>query len=93
MLTNVLNPKVALFFLAFLPQFVNQAAGNLAAQILFLGVLFNCSGTLVNSGVALAASYTGNRLRAYMKDSIVFPWLSGGVFIALGIRLATLPRN
>jgi threonine/homoserine/homoserine lactone efflux protein len=93
LLTNVLNPKVALFFLAFLPQFVDQTSGSLAAQIIFLGVLFNLSGTMVNVAVALAASYTGARLKAYLKNSAVFRWLSGGLFIGLGIRLATLRRS
>jgi threonine/homoserine/homoserine lactone efflux protein len=93
LLTNVLNPKVALFFLAFLPQFVDQTSGSLAAQIIFLGVLFNLSGTMVNVAVALAASYTGARLKAYLKNSAVLRWVSGGLFIGLGIRLATLRRS
>lgn len=57
-ITNVLNPKVALFFLAFLPQFVNRNA-SVAPQIIFLGVLFNTSGTVVNVIVAFLASYAG----------------------------------
>lgn len=91
-ITNVLNPKVALFFLAFLPQFVNRD-GNFAAQIIFLGVLFNVSGTIVNVVVALAASYTGNRFKTRIGESAVFRWLTGGVFIGLGVRLALLERK
>jgi threonine/homoserine/homoserine lactone efflux protein len=90
MLTNILNPKVALFFLAFLPQFTDRAAGNLAAQIIILGALFNLSGTLVNIAVALSASCFGARFKAYTKSSTVFRWLTGGVFIGLGLRLAFL---
>jgi threonine/homoserine/homoserine lactone efflux protein len=90
MLTNALNPKVALFFLAFLPQFTDRAAGDMAAQIMILGVLFNLSGTAVNAMVAFAASYMGARLKAYLKETSAFRWLSGGLFIGLGIRLATL---
>ncbi|MCI0389587.1 MAG: LysE family translocator [Acidobacteria bacterium] len=93
MLTNVLNPKVALFFLAFLPQFVDQAAGNLAAQIMILGALFNLSGTAVNAVVALAASYSGKRLKAYLNITATFRWLSGCSLIGLGIRLATLQQG
>jgi threonine/homoserine/homoserine lactone efflux protein len=91
-ITNVLNPKVALFFLAFLPQFVNRD-GNFAAQIIFLGVLFNTSGTLVNVIVAVAASYTGVRFKTRIGNSPVFRWLTGGVFIGLGVRLALLERK
>jgi threonine/homoserine/homoserine lactone efflux protein len=91
-ITNVLNPKVALFFLAFLPQFVGSA-GSFAAQIIFLGILFNVSGTLVNVIVALAASYTGVRFKTRIGNSSVFRWLTGGVFIGLGVRLALLERK
>ncbi len=91
-ITNILNPKVALFFLAFLPQFVNREA-NVAAQIIFLGVLFNTSGTLVNVMVALAASYTGVQFKTRIGNSSVFRWLTGGVFIGLGVRLALLERR
>lgn len=91
-ITNVLNPKVALFFLAFLPQFVNRES-NVAAQIIFLGILFNTSGTLVNVIVALAASYTGVQFKTRIGNSSVFRWLTGGVFIGLGVRLALLERK
>lgn len=91
-ITNVLNPKVALFFLAFLPQFVNRES-NVAAQIIFLGILFNTSGTLVNVMVALAASYTGVQFKTRIGNSSVFRWLTGGVFIGLGVRLALLERK
>jgi threonine/homoserine/homoserine lactone efflux protein len=93
MLTNVLNPKVALFFLAFLPQFVAQAKGHVALQLITLGILFNISGTIVNVLVALAASFTGKRFKRWVGDSAVFRWLTGGVFIGLGVRLALLERR
>src|SRR5512138_1103873 len=59
-LTNVLNPKVALFFLAFLPQFIHPEKGNAAMQILLLGLWFNFSGTVVNCIVALLFGKLGN---------------------------------
>ena len=90
--TNVLNPKVALFFLAFLPQFVNRDS-NVAAQIIFLGVLFNTSGTIVNVIVALVASYTGLQFKNRIGNSSMFRWLTGGIFIGLGVRLALLERK
>jgi len=86
--TNVLNPKVALFFLAFLPQFVEPAAGPAAAQIVVLGLLFDVQGTLVNVAVALLASGTTRRLRANTGAVSLLQRLTGAIFVALGARLA-----
>ena len=91
-ITNVLNPKVALFFLAFLPQFVDARAGSVAVQLILLGVLFNFSGTIVNVVVALMASHAGQWSRRRLGSSGFFRWLTGGIFIGLGIRLALLER-
>ena len=62
-ITNVLNPKVALFFLAFLPQFVDAHRGSVVWQILLLGLIFNVGGTAVNLGVAYAGGTLGELLR------------------------------
>ena len=87
-LTNVLNPKVALFFLAFLPQFVGQDAPNKSLAFLFLGLIFNVNGTLWNLFIAWSAA----RLTAGLsRRSAVLKWFNrcvGGIFVALGIRLA-----
>lgn len=86
-LTNVLNPKVALFFLAFLPQFVDRAAGLVSLQLAALGTLFNVSGTIVNGSVALIASGTARWSRQPQRAR----WgarISGLVFVGLGLRLA-----
>jgi len=85
--TNVLNPKVALFFLAFLPQFVDPTRGSVAAQVLALGLLFNASGTLVNLGVALGASRVATRLRASGRAGLLLERATGVLFVALGVRL------
>src|SRR5215475_9971076 len=87
--TNVLNPKVALFFLAFLPQFVDIiTAGPPIPQIVFLGLLFNVQGTLVNLGIALLASRTTAWLRRSEHRISVLRRVTGAVFVALGARLA-----
>lgn len=91
--TNVLNPKVALFFLAFLPQFVDPARGSAARQIVALGLMFDTSGTLVNLAVALGASGAAARLRRAGGAGTVLNRLTGGVFIALGLRLAIGARR
>jgi threonine/homoserine/homoserine lactone efflux protein len=59
--TNILNPKVAIFFVAFLPQFVDPR-GSIVLQILLLGMIFDVGGTLVNLAVAVAAGGLGDRL-------------------------------
>ena len=86
-ITNVLNPKVALFFLAFLPQFIDPARGPAGLQILGLGLLFNVSGTLVNAAVAWLAG-SARRLLDSRGGRAWFQRLSGAVLTALGLRLA-----
>lgn len=92
MLTNVLNPKVALFFLAFLPQFITPGE-NARIQLILLGLMFDISGTTVNILVATFASKIGDTLKDKLQHSSIFKWLTASVFIGLGIRLAFLKRN
>jgi len=87
-ITNVLNPKVALFFLAFLPQFVDARRGSVALVILSLGFIFNLGGTLVNLGVAYAGGTLGDLLRRSPRFALIQKWFTGMVFIGLGARLA-----
>jgi threonine/homoserine/homoserine lactone efflux protein len=92
-LTNLLNPKVALFILAFLPQFVGPAHGNPAIQILLLGAIFNLGGTSVNAIVACSASAAA---RALGNSAGFGRWLNGIsalVFVALAVRLALTERR
>lgn len=93
MITNVLNPKVALFFLAFLPQFVDPARGNPAVQIVVLGLIFDTSGTIVNAAVALGASRAAEVVRSGGRSGAILRKVTGSIFIGLGLRLALTARR
>jgi threonine/homoserine/homoserine lactone efflux protein len=87
-LTGVLNPKVALFFLAFLPQFVRPERGAVFVQFAVLGLVLATLGVMGDSIVAVIASRTGRRMAA----GVWRERLTGGVLIALGVRLALVRR-
>jgi RhtB (resistance to homoserine/threonine) family protein len=91
-LTNVLNPKVALFFLAFLPQFIDPASNAKVLAFLALGLTFVSTGTVWCLVLAWFASAFSKRLRT---NAIIGRWVSGtagALFVLLGIRLATARR-
>jgi threonine/homoserine/homoserine lactone efflux protein len=81
---NVLNPKTALFFLAFLPQFVEPSRGSAWAQILLLGLFFAFLGFCSDSVWAFAAGTLGDRLRRSIRFPQVQRYVSGSVFVGLG---------
>jgi len=88
--TNALNPKVALFFLAFLPQFVAADAPHKPLAFLTLGLIFICTGTMWCLVLAAFAAKAAHRLR---KSEGAIAWVNralGGLFIYLGIRVAML---
>ena len=92
-LTNLLNPKVALFILAFLPQFVDPHRGSVILQILVLGLIFNIGGTTVNCVVAASAGAASGMLRNSATFSRWLNRISGVVFIGLALRLAFAERR
>jgi threonine/homoserine/homoserine lactone efflux protein len=85
---NVLNPKTALFFLAFLPQFVDANATHPALQIAFLGLLFAALGLVTDSLWALAAGAAGGLLRRSRRFVKVQRYVTGGVYVGLGVATA-----
>lgn len=92
-ITNILNPKVALFFLAFLPQFTDPARGSVALQAAVLGLIFIANGLLVCVAYALGASALGAWLRTRYD---VHTWMNramGALFVGLGVRLALGARR
>jgi threonine/homoserine/homoserine lactone efflux protein len=85
---NVLNPKTALFFFAFLPQFVDPDAGAVALQIAFLGVLFIALAVLSDGLYALAAGSAAGWLRGRPAFLRAESWISGSVLLGLGLATA-----
>jgi threonine/homoserine/homoserine lactone efflux protein len=89
-LTNVLNPKVALFFLAFLPQFVAADSPSKAAAFVLLGLIFVFNGTLWCLGVAAFAAQAAGRIRQSGRALLWINRVLGGLFMYLGVRVAML---
>ncbi|QDG78273.1 LysE family translocator [Labrenzia sp. PHM005] len=89
---NVTNPKVAIFFLAFLPQFADPARGSVPGQILIFGGLFIVATILVFGGVALGGGLLGAFLKRSPKAQVWLNRMAGIVFVGLAARLAVAER-
>jgi threonine/homoserine/homoserine lactone efflux protein len=86
--TNVLNPKVALFFMAFLPQFVNPSSESKIAAFLFLGAVFMFNGTIWCLILAWSASAMSRHLRERPSAGAIIKRAAGALFVGLGVKLA-----
>ena len=92
-ITNILNPKVALFFVAFLPPFADPARGSVALQLTSLGALFIVMGLAYLIVLAAAVGHLGNRLRASRRARRVQRWFQGSVLGAMAVWLALPERR
>lgn len=89
---NITNPKVSIFFLAFLPQFADPQRGSVSVQILLLGGLFIVATILVFGGIALLAGALGTWLKRSARVQKVMHRVAGTVFLGLALKLATTDR-
>lgn len=89
---NVTNPKVSIFFLAFLPQFASPERGSIALQMMILGALFICVTLLVFGSIALLAGTLGAQLSRSNTAQLYLNRVAGLVFAALAIKLLTTPQ-
>ena len=85
---SVLNPKIAVFFLAFLPQFVDPARGSIPVQVLLLGTLYALMAFLTDSTYALLAGRIRHRLSDEAVRGPLPRYASGAVYIGLGVTTA-----
>ncbi|WP_298974020.1 LysE family translocator [uncultured Roseobacter sp.] len=89
LLVNLTNPKVILFVLAFVPQFVDPSAGPVLAQFAVFGAVIGLGGFVINGLVGVFAGSLGHRLA---RGSRVLDWITAGIFTALAARLAVLEK-
>jgi threonine/homoserine/homoserine lactone efflux protein len=93
LVVNILNPKTALFFLAFLPQFVDPDRGSVAAQAAALGITFVAIAMVSDGTYAVVAAALADRLRRSRRAGQVKRFVTGGIFVALGLTAATAHRS
>jgi len=87
-LTNVLNPKVAIFFLAFVPQFISADAHSKPLAFVVLGCIFDFNGMLWCNALSVFTAFASNRLKLKPRVTLWLNRVTGGLFLALGLRLA-----
>jgi threonine/homoserine/homoserine lactone efflux protein len=91
LIANAINPKVVLFFLAFLPQFVEAGRGDVASQTALLGVLFTAQAVVLFGAIGYFSGWVGQGLNRAPGIGTWLDRIAGGVFIALGVKLIVTP--
>lgn len=91
--SNILNPKIAIFFLAYLPQFADPGGGNTAPQLLALGITFALLTWVIFSSIAFFSGVLGAWPVSRPGFAGALRWLTGGVLVGLGLRLALPERR
>ena len=89
---NTLNPKVALFFLAFLPQFVSGNSQHVVMEMIFLGLVFMVQSVVIFTAIGVLSGQIGNYLLKKPRLARKFSWATAGIFAAIGVRLALAER-
>ncbi len=92
MVVNLTNPKIILFVLAFIPQFVDPAAGSILGQFMIFGAIIALGGFVVNGLVGVFAGGAGRLLIGNPRASRIMGWVTGGIFTALALRLSITER-
>lgn len=92
-ITNALNPKVAIFFLSFLPQFIDPGSGNVQLQLIFLGLWFSLQGTILLMIISFFIGKTRNLIMQHPRFWKIQGKVTGMILIALGVKLAISYRK
>jgi threonine/homoserine/homoserine lactone efflux protein len=87
LLVNALNPKVALFFIAFIPQFVNPVSGSVTVQMMVLGTIFMLLTVMIFSAYGILAAIIRRWLIERPRVNRLIDWATGSLFVFLGIRM------
>jgi len=89
---NITNPKVSIFFLAFLPQFADPERGPIKLQIMILGGLFIVSTLIVFGGISFVAGSLGEWLNRSQKTQRIMNWMAGSIFLGIALKLVIAKR-
>ncbi len=93
LIVNMTNPKVVLFILAFIPQFIDPARGAVLTQFLAFGVILSLGGLLINGVIGVSSGGIGRRMTRSPRLARALGYVSAGVFAALALRLAVMERT